>query len=226
VGAALAEAQGQYRVRHGLDPSWIPVAERLRAAFTPDWSLLDEGPKRNLGAGSGLARTFQGYLRMAERFARSERLSDVDGAMGERTSEGGKVVDRMVKAGGQTSLDLPSLEERLENPFQRQYQVLVEVAHLADGAIADVQLRRSCGHGPVDRLALAATRRALAELERRPVLGEARLSIWAFTVTFEVVPPAPSLGCPPDVIWRGQFDRCAYPLKKSAAGRVELYALE
>ncbi len=78
----------------------------------------------------------------------------------------------------------------------------------------------------MDRLAISATRRALEEGHQGPVPGAARTSVWSFTATFGVLPPAPILGCPVDVLWRGRFGRCAYPLKQTAEGRVELYALE
>jgi hypothetical protein len=114
----------------------------------------------------------------------------------------------------------------LENPFQRSYLTLVEVAHRDDGSVADIRLRQPCGNGAIDRLALAATRRAVAESDPQAWAGKGRTSVWAFTTVLGIVPPAPALGCPPDVLWTGRFDRCAYPLKKLSEGRVELEALE
>jgi hypothetical protein len=222
----LAEAAGRDRVRSSMDPAWAPLAERVRTRFKPDWSLLAEGPRGSAVASSALGRMFPGYLRMAERFARSERRSDTDGVMGERTSEGGKVVDRIVAAGGQSPMGSPAAEERLENPFQREYVTLVEVTHRDDGSVERIQLRRSSGLGPVDRLALAATRRALDEGDLAPVAGQARTSVWTFTTTFGVIPPLPVVGCPPEVAWTGELARCAYPMKQYAESRVELIGLE
>ena len=226
VGTLLRQAFGRARIRTGRDPAWSPLSEKLRAHFQPDWSLLEQGPQPRGIAATGLARTIPGYLRMAERFARSERLSDADGVMGERTSEAGKVIDRIAAAGGQSSTGLGPPPERLENPFQRTWVTLVEVAHRDDGSVADIRLRQPCGNGAIDRLALSATRRAVAESDPAAWAGKARTSVWAFTAVFGVVPPAPVLGCPTDVVWTGRFDRCAYPLKKLSEARVELEAIE
>jgi hypothetical protein len=167
-----------------------------------------------------------GYLKMASRYANNERLSDSDGVMGERTSEAGKVTDRFAAAGSQSTTGLPLPVERFENPFQHRYVTLVEVAHRGDGSVTGIQLRQPCGHGAVDRLALVATRQAVTEVDPHAWAGQAQFSIWSFTATFAVLPPAPSLACPLDVAWTGRFDRCAYPLKKTSEGHVELQALE
>jgi hypothetical protein len=222
----MIEALGRDRVRLSFDPYWSPLAERLRAAFHPDWSLLEQGPRPRGLAATGFARMLPGYLRMAERFARSERLSDKDGVMGERTSEAGQVADRLAAAGSQSSSGMAPPGERFENPFQQEYVTLVEAVLREDGSVERIGLRRSCGHGAVDRLAVSATRRALEAGDQRPVPGAARTSVWSFTATFGVLPPAPTLGCPLDVLWKGQLGRCAYPLKQTAEGRVELHALE
>jgi hypothetical protein len=169
---------------------------------------------------------FPGYLKMAARFANSERLSDTDGVMGERTSEAGKVIDRLAAAGSQSSSGLSPPVERFENPFQRSYLTLVEVAHRDDGSAADIRVRRPCGNGAIDRLALAATRRAVTESDPAAWAGRARTSVWSFTATFGVLPPAPALSCPVDVVWTGRFDHCAYPLKKTSESQVELEAIE
>jgi outer membrane biosynthesis protein TonB len=226
VGTLLRQASGRARIRTGQDPAWSPLSEKLRAHFQPDWSLLEEGPQPTGIGATGLARTVPEYLKMAERFARSERLSDADGVMGERTSEAGKVVDRLVAAGSQSSTGLGPPVERGENPFQRTYLTLVEVAHRDDGSVADIRLRQQSGNAAVDRLALAATRRAVAESDQAAWAGKARTSVWAFTAILGIVPPVPALGCPPDVLWTGRFDRCAYPLKKLSGSQVELEAIE
>lgn len=226
VQAILVEALGHDRVRNSFDPYWAPIIDRLRATFRPDWSLLEEGPRPPGLAATGVARMFSGYLLMAERFARAERLSDKDGTMGERTSEAGKVADRMAAAGSQSSFPMMPPVERFENPFQQEYVTLVEVAHRDDGSVERIRLRQTCGHGAVDRLAVSATRRALEDGDRGPPPGAARTSVWSFTTTFGVLPPAPAFGCPLDVLWKGEPGRCAYPLKQTAEGRVELYALE
>ncbi len=226
VGTLLRQASGRARVRTGHDPAWSPLSERLRSHFQPDWSLLETGPQPTGIASTGLARMLPGYLKMAERFARSERLSDADGVMGERTSEAGKVTDRMAAAGGQSSTGLGPPPERFENPFQRTWVTLVEVAHRDDGSVSDIRLRQPCGNGAIDRLALAATRHAVDESEPAAWAGKARTSVWAFTAIFNLVPPAPILACPTNVAWTGRFDHCAYPLKKLSAGQVELEAIE
>jgi hypothetical protein len=226
VQAIMVEALGHDRVRNSFDPYWAPIIDRLRASFQPDWSLLEEGPRPPGLAATGFARMLSGYLRMAERFARSERLSDKDGVMGERTSEAGKVADRMAAAGSQASFPMMPPVERFENPFQQEYVTLVEVVQRDDGSVEGIRLRQTCGHGAVDRLAVLATRRALEAGDRGPVPGAARTSVWSFTATFGVLPPAPAIGCPLDVLWKGEPGRCAYPLKQTAEGRVELYALE
>jgi hypothetical protein len=202
------------------------LLERLRANFQPDWSLLDEGPQSKGLASTGLARMLPGYLEMAARYASSERLSDADGVMGERTSEAGKVADRLAAAGSQSSTGLPLPVDRFENPFQRAYVTLVEVAHRDDGSVAGIQLRQPSGDGAIDRLALAATRRAVTGSDSRAWAGQARLSVWSFTATFGVLPPAPAFACPVDVAWNGRFERCAYPLKKTGDAQVELLAIE
>jgi len=226
VGAILRRASGQARVRSSHDPAWSPLSERLRAHFQPDWSLLEEGPQPKGLAATGLARMLPGYLKMAARYANSERLSDADGVMGERTSEAGKVADRLAAAGSQSTSGLPLPVDRFENPFQLVYVTLVEVAHRDDGSVASIQVRQPCGNGAIDRLALAATRRSVTESDPRAWAGRARSSIWSFTATFGVLPPAPALACPVDVAWTGRLDRCAYPLKKTGEGQVELLALE
>ena len=226
VGTLLREASGRARVRTSHHPAWSPLSKKLRAHFQPDWSLLEQGPQPTGLASTGLARMLPGYLKMAARYANSERLSDADGVMGERTSEAGKVVDWLIAAGSHSSSGLSAPVERFENPFQRTYLTLVEVAHLDDGSVAEIRLRQPCGNGAVDRLALAATRRAVTESDPQAWAGRARFSIWAFTATFGVLPPAPALACPIDVAWTGRLDRCAYPLKKTSEGRVELQSLE
>jgi hypothetical protein len=226
VGAVLRQASGRERVRSSHHPAWSPLAEKLRAHFQPDWSLLEAGPQPKGLAATGLARMLPGYLKMAARFANSERLSDADGVMGERTSEAGKVADRLVAAGSQSTTGMPVLVDRFENPFQRVYVTLVEVAHRDDGSVAGIQLRQPCGNGAIDRLALAATRRSVTESDPQAWAGRARTSVWSFTATFGVLPPAPALACPVDVAWTGRLDRCAYPLKQTGKGTVELQALE
>ena len=226
VGTVLRGAAGQERVRSSHHPAWSPLSEKLRANFQPDWSLLDEGPQPKGLAATGLARMLPGYLKMAARYANSERLSDSDGVMGERTSEAGKVADRLAAAGSQSSTGAPLPVDRFENPFQRVYVTLVEVSHRDDGSVAGIQLRQPCGHGAIDRLALASTRRAITESDLQAWAGRARTSVWSFTATFGVLPPAPALACPIDVAWTGRLDRCAYPLKKTIEGQVELQAIE
>jgi hypothetical protein len=226
VGTVLRQASGQVRVRASHDPAWSPLSEKLRAHFQPDWSLLEEGPQPKGLAATGLARMLPGYFKMAARFANSERLSDVDGVMGERTSEAGKVADRLVAAGSQSSTGLLLPVDRFENPFQRTYVTLVEVAHGEDGSVAGIHVRQASGNGAIDRLALGATRRSVTESDPQAWAGRARTSVWSFTATFGVLPPAPALACPIEVAWTGRLDRCAYPLKKTSEGRVELQALE
>jgi hypothetical protein len=226
VGTVLRQASGQARVRSSHHPAWTPLSEKLRAHFQPDWSLLEIGPQPTGIASTGLARMLPGYLKMAARFANSERLSDADGVMGERTSEAGKVADRLAAAGSQSTTGMPLMVDRFENPFQRTYVTLVEVAHRDDGTVAGIQLRQPCGTSSIDRLALAATRRAVTESDPQAWAGRARTSIWSFTATFGVIPPAPALACPIDVAWTGRLDRCAYPLKRTSEGTVELQALE
>lgn len=222
----MVEALGHDRVRNSFDPYWAPIIDRLRATFRPNWSLLEEGPGPPGLAATGFGRMMPGYLRMAERFARSERLSDQDGTMGERTSEASQVADRMAAAGSQSSFPMMPPVERFENPFQQEYVTLVEVVQRDDGSVERIRLRQACGHGGVDRLAVSATRRALEDGDRGPPPGAARTSVWSFTTTFGVLPPAPAFGCPLDVLWKGEPGRCAYPLEQTAEGRVELYALE
>jgi hypothetical protein len=188
--------------------------------------MLETGSQPTGIAATGLARMLPGYLKMAARYANSERLSDADGVMGERTSEAGKVADRLAAAGSQSTTGMPVLVERFENPFQRVYLTLVEVAHRGDGSVAGIQLRQPCGNGSIDRLALAATRRAVTESDPRAWAGRARTSVWSFTATFGILPPAPALACPINVAWTGRIDRCAYPLKKTSEGTVELQGLE
>jgi hypothetical protein len=226
VGRLLRQASGKARVRSSHDPAWSPLSDRLRANFQPDWSVLEHGPQPKGLASTGLARMFPGYLEMAERFASSERLSDADGVMGERTSEAGKVVDRLVAAGSHSTSGLSAPVGPLENHFQRTFLTLVEVAHRDDGSVADIRLRQQSGNAAIDRLALAATRRAVAESDPAAWAGKGRTSVWAFTTVLGIVPPAPALGCPPDVLWTGRFDRCAYPLKKLSEAKVELEAIE
>lgn len=226
VGTVLRQASGQERVRSSHHPAWSPLSEKLRAHFQPDWSLLEEGPQPKGLAATGLARMLPGYLKMAARYATSERLSDADGVMGERTSEEGKVADRLAAAGSQSTTGMPVLVNRFENPFQRTFVTLVEVLHLGDGSVAGIQLRQPCGNGAIDRLALAATRRAVTESNPQAWAGRASTSVWSFTATFGVLPPAPALACPIDVAWTGRIDRCAYPLKKTSEATVELQALE
>jgi hypothetical protein len=226
VGTLLRQAAGRARIRTGHDSAWSPLSEKLRAHFQPDWSLVEQGPQPKGLAAIGLALVFPNYLRMAERYANSERLSDADGVMGERTSEAGKVVDRLAAAGSQSTTGLGPPVERGENPLQRSWVTLVEVAHRDDGSVAGIRLRQPCGNGAIDRLALAATRRAVAESDAASWAGKARTSVWAFTTLLGLVPPAPVVSCPPDVAWTGRFERCAYPLKKLSGARVELEAIE
>jgi len=226
VDAIVAELVGRERVRTALDPAWLPLAERLRAAWKPGWEALDAETSGHALGDSAFVRSLPGYLAMADRYGRGGRPGAADGTFGERRSEAGRVVDREAAAASQGSAPLPFPAERGENPWERSYEVLVEVRHAEDGGVERVAVRRSSGHAGLDRQALATARDALAAWGWRPPEGPRRTSVWAFVAVLGVVPPAPALGCPLDVLWTLRFDRCAYPLKKLASGRVEFLALE
>jgi len=201
------------------------MGRALEKSFRPGWQVLEEGPKQDALASSGLGRTVSGYLRVAERYGKSDRLSDEDGAMGDRTGEAGKVVDRLVSAGG-SSDGAGAAAERMENPFQRVLVATVRVVQAVDGSVERVELAGSSGFGSLDRAALAAARSSAASLPPGAASDRARSTTWAFLARFEVLPPAPFLACPLDALLEGEAGRCAYPLKKTVSARVELRAIE
>ncbi|MGC4001168.1 MAG: energy transducer TonB [Anaeromyxobacter sp.] len=213
--AAVARAQVP-------DGYWTPLRERMTASFKPDWSALDAGPKEAGGASTRLGRTVGSYLEEAQRYGRIRAPTDRPGLDGDTSGEAGDVIGRMAAAASGGSGPLPTSMEQGENPFHRDTETLVRVVQSADGAVERVELVSPSGHRALDRLALQAARQALLDANLGPTPAQGRETLWAFQTRFEVIPPAPALACPPDAIWKGDLERCAWPLKRLVASRVEL----
>lgn len=112
------------------------------------------------------------------------------------------------------------------NPFHLELIALVRVTQRADGSAEGVELVQSSGYRDLDRKAVEAARSAIEDSELGPTPPQGRRTLWAFVARYEVVPPAPGFGCPLDAVWTAHFDKCAWPLKRSATSKVELRGID
>jgi outer membrane biosynthesis protein TonB len=205
VQAMLDEARAAYQAQMP-DAYWIPVRDGMAERFVPTWTVFDaQGSSR----ATSIGKVLSGYLDTAGRYGRAET------AGGRRRAAPGSA------PGGEVDAPLDD-----GNPFFRELVVLVRVVQRLDGALERVELVQSCGYRELDRMALDAARAAVEGHAATATPPQGRRTLWAFKAHYEVIPPAPVVGCPLDAIWTADFSRCAWPLKRSATARVELRGID
>ncbi len=214
------------------DEYWSRVRERLAKGFEPDWSVLEGGARPSGAPPAGLRDAIEGYRAGAGRYGATGspfgRDPAAPGARGDRTSETADLLRDLPGGSGGLS---PAARGLLDwrrgggGAFHRELVTLVLFRQAEDGSVISAAMVESSGNAAYDRLVMGRARslgeEAVRELGPPPKQG--RRTLWAFATDFDMVPPAPVIGCGFDA-WFVPRD-CVWPLKKTTKPRVKLRAV-
>jgi hypothetical protein len=203
--AALAAAE---RARFP-DPYWMRVRDAIGGGLEVPWEAVgpgDPGDPQNVLGGTRLAQAARGLLRWDPR-----QRGDAPDGLESRLSPSARGV-----------LDSQRPENRL---FLTELIAWVELTQAPDGAVVRYGLVQTSGSAAYDRLVLArfAALGASVVASLGPPPADGQRTRWAVATRFELVPPAPVIGCGFDAVFRPSG--CVYPLKRFTRTRVKLERL-
>jgi hypothetical protein len=224
----LADLKARERAVKTPASYWSEMGSFLARGFEPGWEVLEGTARaRQLGVVSerGVREAVKGYVALAERYASAGNpYEDLPGAPGAKQSLQDEVLQRQSRASDDARL-LERAARGEDGLFHRELRARVRVWQAEDGRILRSRLEETSGNRLYDRAVLERLEKLgeAAAVRLGPTPAQGRDTVWAFTTSFDMVPPLPVVGCAFDAHFVPTG--CFYPLKTSSRSRVDLEAV-